>query len=139
MRENADRLCCDLLRPTHMEDREVADDGVERRVRERQLLDVPALEAGRRYATPRDLEHRVRHIDADDVRPARDRPPGHVAWPSRQVEQARAAPGLGHVEEGLDHAAGDRCEELVVSGGGALPAGCLEGIESVGVDRHHRT
>ena len=75
---------------------EVREDGVERPVVVRQVLDVAEVERDVGARRLRDLtrldEHRLRRVDPGDVGAARRRADGNVAAAARQVEH-RGRPG----------------------------------------------
>ena len=79
---------------------EPADDGIEARVVERQLLGVGPAEVELGLARPRKLEHAVGDVDADRIRAPRRRPFGHVAGSCRDVEHAHVVPHPGGVSNG---------------------------------------
>jgi hypothetical protein len=93
-----------------------------------------------RYGGPRDLEHRLGHVDPDHLRTALDCVSGEHAGPAADVEQPGAGADVHRVEQRVDGAAAQLGEAVLVTAGPALPARPLELVERVRVElgRHGR-
>jgi hypothetical protein len=119
-----------------MEQKEVRDDGIERRVLERERLGVPAAEDELGMQPARERDHRLGDVDADDRGATGGGVHCHIAGPGRDVEHPRAGVDPGGVQQRCHDPAGDRAEELVVAGGLPVPARRLERVERVRVLAH---
>jgi hypothetical protein len=84
-----------------MEDAEVHRHDIERPVREREPLRVADNELEVGETSARQLDHRLGDVDTDRLGAARPSCFGDVARPTRDVEQPRARPYVGCVQQRL--------------------------------------
>ena len=116
-----------------MEDDEVPDDSIERSVLERQPLGVGLAKLDVWSGAPRQRHHLVRHIDADNARPARHRGRSDIARTRAHIEHAASGRDPGCTEQRLDYTCGDRAKEPMIRVGTFLPPCGLESVEAIRV------
>ena len=100
--QDARELARGTLGVAEVMEREVADDGVERAVGERERLRVAVPEFDVRIPIARERDHRVGDIDADRRRSAGGRLCGRVAGTAGDVEHAIPRSDACRVEQRLD-------------------------------------
>jgi hypothetical protein len=134
-REHTHELGDCFFRTPEVEDREVPHDCVERRVLERKGVHVglAKVEPGMQSAPERN--HVFRDVHANHRGSPLGRPGRDVPGARGKVEHSRFWPHRSGIEQRLHRLAGGRSEGLVVHDAPPFPAGCLEGVEGIRIDR----
>src|SRR4051794_19492666 len=119
-----------------MSEPEIADDGIERGVRERQALNVAFAELDPWVTRTGKFDHSRCKIDPDRISPTSQCCGCRKTRACRYVQEARAGADLSGVEELRDRKLRDRRKKLGVALGETIMGGAFKRAEGIGVNRH---